>query len=66
MTYLISKGAEIEAKDIYGNTALHDAASNNASNSLKVLLLHKANIEARNNEKWTALNIAAESGACNP
>ncbi|KAL2039045.1 hypothetical protein N7G274_008094 [Stereocaulon virgatum] len=43
-------------------TALHEAARSGHSNAIKVLLDHKANIEAGNSTQWTALHLAALYG----
>ena len=59
---LISKGANIEEKDEYGDTPLIDAAFTGKKESLRVLIDNKANIEARGAFDSTALLRAAERG----
>ena len=61
--YLIENGANIEAKDDYGNTPLHTAA--NYGSTLEIveyLIENGADIEANNNDGNTPLHHAAENG----
>jgi len=61
-TALITKGANIEAKDSYGNTPLHVAAINNCG-SLTALLEAGADINSKNIYNATPLQFAVSSGA---
>jgi hypothetical protein len=58
MRALIERGANVNAKDIGGNTPLHSAAENWAVECLKVLLSSGADINARNNLGETPLMVA--------
>ncbi|CAM9701504.1 unnamed protein product [Chrysoparadoxa australica] len=59
---LLAKGAEIEATDDDGDTALMAAAYCGHKGVVDVLLAKGANIEAAGNNGWTALIIAAFLG----
>ncbi len=69
---LINAGADVEATDDLGNTPLHIACSKyfgmeeegraEPRKVLEVLLQAKPNLEARDKEGHTALNIARENG----
>eukprot|EP00471_Norrisiella_sphaerica_P000531 CAMPEP_0184480926 /NCGR_PEP_ID=MMETSP0113_2-20130426/2460_1 /TAXON_ID=91329 /ORGANISM="Norrisiella sphaerica, Strain BC52" /LENGTH=200 /DNA_ID=CAMNT_0026859735 /DNA_START=243 /DNA_END=845 /DNA_ORIENTATION=+ len=62
-SYLISKGAKIEALDTYGYTPLHRMASNNLAVGAKALLEAGANPYKSTKYGEDALSIAAQSGA---
>lgn len=57
--FLISKKANLEAKDRYGFTPLLTAAQNGQKEVVELLLRHKANIEAKENTGKTSLHWAA-------
>ncbi|ESO09480.1 hypothetical protein HELRODRAFT_73827, partial [Helobdella robusta] len=71
---LLKKGADIVAKDIYGNNLLHTAASYGAEKVVEYLLGDKTgnknfenknfeiDVNLPNNNGWTPLHIAAEKG----
>lgn len=59
---LLQRGANIEAKDNSGSTALIWAAVRGQTGIVKVLLDKGANIEAKRNDGETALIWAAEAG----
>ena len=48
MEFLLSKGANIEAKNKYEKTAFHLAAENGKTEVMEFLLSKGANIEAKN------------------
>ncbi len=48
MTYLLAKGALINAKDGQGNTALHTAVDEGSAKAVKLLLKHGANYRLKN------------------
>ena len=60
--FLISKGANVNAKNSLGNTPLHDAIHNSGVLVPIVLLRQGANIDERNNEGETPLILAAQTG----
>ncbi|MBR1601239.1 MAG: ankyrin repeat domain-containing protein, partial [Alphaproteobacteria bacterium] len=56
----IAKGADVNAKDDKGITALmYDAAYTQNPETIKILVQRGADINSRNNESWTTLMIAA-------
>lgn len=58
LKWLVEEGADLEAKDRYGDTALHHHCK---FGNIRPLLELGANIEAVNNEKLTPLHIAADN-----
>ena len=60
--YLISKGANIEAKEINGKTPLHYACENGYLRLVKTLVPKGANIEATSNDGYTPLHLASLNG----
>lgn len=57
---LLSYGADIEARDDFGNTLLHMASSAGLLDMVKVLLKHGANVYPQNNEGKTACMLATD------
>jgi ankyrin repeat protein len=57
--YLIEKGADLNAVDTNGNTALMLAISRNNGEAVKQLLTHKAAVTVLNNDRQSPLHIAA-------
>jgi hypothetical protein len=55
LEYLIEKGADVNAKNMYGNTPLHWAESRYV---IETLLRHGADIHALNNDGYTPLEVA--------
>ena len=62
VTRLLKAGADVEARDRFGQTALHEAASKGHLGIVKVLLEHGADVEARNEGGETALHEVASKG----
>ena len=62
-TFPITHGAEVNAKNKYGNTPLHIAATENAHQTAEVLLIHDAEVNAKNEYGSTPLHIAAYKNA---
>jgi len=59
---LIDKGAQLEAKDIDGNTPLHWAARQGHVEIVRLLCDQRADVEARDNDEWRPLHWAAYCG----
>jgi ankyrin repeat protein len=59
---LIAKGADVNAKNNYGWTALSHAARAGNAELVKLLLAHGADVNARDGSGWTPLMRAAMKG----
>ena len=59
---LLDRGANIEAKDTNGNTALRLAVVEGHKDIARLLLDRGADIEAKDVDSWTALDSAASCG----
>ncbi|WP_353287613.1 ankyrin repeat domain-containing protein [Wolbachia endosymbiont (group B) of Gerris lacustris] len=59
--FLLNKDANIEAKDVYGKTPLHEAAKGKLD-MVKLLCKKGANIEAKDHDDWTPLHYAVKYG----
>jgi ankyrin repeat protein len=57
---LIKNGANVNCRDKYNNTPLHDAARNGSTHIVLLLLLAKAHVGIVNNDGDTALSISLE------
>ncbi|MGO9568404.1 MAG: ankyrin repeat domain-containing protein [Desulfomonilaceae bacterium] len=55
-------GADVNAKDNHGWTALMEAAKTGHLDVVKLLLDEGADVNAKDNYGWTALKIAEEDG----
>jgi ankyrin repeat protein len=62
VTDLLSRNADVNAKDMTGSTALALAASNGHTETVKVLLARGAMVNLRNKFGFTALFCAASNG----
>ena len=60
---LLNQGADVNAKDKYGETPLHSAASNNAREIAEFLLKQGADVNAKGNYGNTPLHWAASNNA---
>ncbi|GBM77471.1 Ankyrin-3 [Araneus ventricosus] len=60
--FLINKGAEINARNLHGNTPLHIAAEKGHDAVVAILLQYGADINAANLNGLTALSFAARGG----
>ena len=60
--FLLSRGADVHAKDEYGRTAVHNAARWGLGSTVDLLLEHGAEIESKDTNGTTALMIAAGKG----
>ncbi|XP_065843010.1 death-associated protein kinase 1-like isoform X2 [Oscarella lobularis] len=61
--FLIGKGSIVAARDLNGNTALHEAARENSLEISSILLDHGALVDAENEDGKTPLRIAVEIGS---
>ncbi|WP_353283576.1 ankyrin repeat domain-containing protein [Wolbachia endosymbiont (group A) of Pogonocherus hispidulus] len=59
---LIIQGANLEAKDINGNTALHNACSNGHLKVVEYLIEKGASLKAKNKDGKTPLDLAIQEG----
>lgn len=59
---LLAKGADVQARDAHGRTALMYAAENGDPTIVQALLTNGADVNARDWQGWTALIYAAENG----
>lgn len=55
--------AVVHARNVYGKTALHDAAERGFLEVVQVLIKHGADLRAKSNTKETPLSYAAASGS---
>lgn len=60
--FFIAVGANVDAKDRDGDTALHEAAKRGHLNMVKKLVESKADISVLNKDNKTALQLATEKG----
>jgi ankyrin repeat protein len=60
--FLLTKRAEVDAKEIDGETPLHLAAEMGHRDVVELLLTNKANINATNRDGYTPLHAAALAG----
>lgn len=59
---LLSNGADVEAVDAYGATALHYAVDFDTEQALRVLLEHGADVDVQAGDGKTALQMAKNIG----
>jgi ankyrin repeat protein len=59
---LLAKGADVQARDAKGRTALMYAAENGDPTTVQALLTNGADMNARDWQGWTALIYAADNG----
>lgn len=62
VSYLLSKGADVDSGDGHGNTPLHLAALEGNSEVMQILLNRSARVDAANGQHFTALHVAAVRG----
>ena len=62
--FLLSIGAEVNAPDCSGRTALHWATIAGFDEVIKILLAHNADIFATSLTKMSALHLACETSKC--
>ena len=59
---LLQRGADANAHDNDGWTALHSASYNGRAEAMRELLMHRPNINAQNNSGHTPLMCACDAG----
>jgi ankyrin repeat protein len=59
---LVKRGADINCRDRFGNSWLHNAAYVQQSETVRLLLANGAAVDSQNNKSQTALDIAARFG----
>ena len=62
LDYLLSRGANLHARDSAGQTSLHHAVLNKDTDSAKLLLDKGINVNSEDNDEYTPLYVAAEIG----
>ncbi|WP_419804429.1 ankyrin repeat domain-containing protein [Terriglobus sp.] len=62
LNLLLAKGAQLEARDNFGDTALALSANASQPGAMSALLAHGAQVNTRNNKGVTPLMIAARTG----
>jgi uncharacterized protein len=62
MRQLLEKEIDVNAQDVFGDTALQLAVNRNLQFAVDLLLEHKANVNVRNQAEQTPLLTALESG----
>ena len=60
--FLITHGAEVNARSQMGTTALHLAAENGHAEVVKLLIDQGAEVKTQDQDGWTALHRAAKNG----
>jgi ankyrin repeat protein len=60
--HLLKSGANAQATDRVGATALHYAAQTANGNLVRLLTRHGINVNSPDNEGWTPLHVAVQSG----
>lgn len=59
---MLEEGAPLQSKDIYGNTALHEAASRGNTEISELLVKRGADVRAKNKVGWSPLHKAVYNG----
>lgn len=57
---LLESKADVESRNHFGRTALHQATKQDKPQLIELLLSHKANIDAQDEDGYTPLHIAAQ------
>lgn len=65
VSFLLSRGANIEAKDQYNMTPIFRAASNGHANVVTILIKAGANPNAVADEKYRPIHVAISNGGAN-
>lgn len=58
----LKKGANVELKDVKGNTAVHFAAISGSADALEALSAFRANFDQRNSDGQNPFHVAAHAG----
>jgi len=62
---IIENGANLNTKDKYGRTALRLVANDNKERAIKILLEHRVDVDAEDEEGNTPLGLAIKKGGGN-
>ena len=59
---LIKRGAVIDARSVFGSTALHAAVRGGKVQAVRLLLVHGADVNARDSRGWAPYQLKSALG----